>query len=232
MFRCKYKRASRAFSLAELLVFIVILGMFTTLAVAIVAPALNAPNKQQAKVDTEQTAVQGLYRMQRDLRMADANGVWSCTSTTVPVCQRPTTARRKSDAVVMVSPLVAGQLQWDATNPTTNGLPIWKGVEVYWLVPNGSGSNTLYRQYEDQTTLGVSLGEGPVGAAGVSLNAVQLSVTSAVAASSASVVGTNVLELWVGTQNPPMVQLMVKAVSSDSNRTNQTSYEADTFARN
>ena len=64
------KRHSRGFTLAEMLTVIVIMGLFTTFAVAIIAPVVNAPNKEQAKIDTLQAAGRGLYQMQRDLRTA------------------------------------------------------------------------------------------------------------------------------------------------------------------
>ena len=150
MSRCKCSgrssRSRRGFTLAELLSSIAILGLLSSFVVLLVAPMANAPNKAQAKMDTLNTATQGLYRFQRDLRMADPQGVWLCTSITSPACSKPSAGYTTTQVIVMVTPLQAGTstLQYDS-NPlsATVGLPLWSGVNVYWLSPNNSGTNTL-----------------------------------------------------------------------------------------
>lgn len=216
--------------MAEMMTVIVIFALFSTFVVAIVGPLMAAPHQQQAKIDTLQTAVQGLYRLQRDLRMSDAYGVWVCTGTTMPACSQPPTLT-PADEVVVISPLSTAQLTWN-----TSGAVLWQGFNVYWLVPNDSASNDLKEAFVGAGCLG--LGNPLAGAGASSLSQISpallpVCIGNATASSSATVVAHNVyqLQLSVDAANS-VVGLKMMAQSTVGGRTNRTSYESDIYTRN
>lgn len=214
--------------MAEMLTVTAILAIFTTFIVTIVGPVIHTPQKEQAKINTLQAAAQGLYQMQRDLRMAGITGVYACTGTGASVtCSQPASATGTS-SLAIVSPVSSGQLNW-SQNSATLGLPAWQGVVVYWLAPNGAGtSNDLDRGFVSSTTLG-GLGAGPVGSfASTAATAVQ----DAQAAGGTTVAhDVNTLSAFVNTTTH-MVGLSVTAKSTQGSAVNSTSYASNTYTRN
>ena len=222
------KRASRGFTVAEMLAVIVILGIFTTFIVAIIGPVINAPSKEQAKVNTLQAAGQGLYDMQRDLRMGGITGVYACTGTGAAItCSQPS-ASTNATSLVIVSPLSSGQLTWSLATPTA-GLPAWQGVVVYWLTPDTKGtSNDLERGFVSSTTLG-SLAAGPLGSfATTAASAVQ---HAQAAGGTTAAHEVNTLSVSIDTTKH-MVGLAMTAQSSEGSAVNSTSYASNTYTRN
>ena len=140
-----------------------------------------------------------------------------------------------TQVIVMVTPLQAGTstLQYDS-NPlsATVGLPLGSGVNVYWLSPNNSGTNTLMQQYVSQSTLGLTIGAGTTGLGNLTTSIINLGVTTAVAASSPSVVATNVSQIQVEEPSSPMVRVKIFAQSTVGSKTNATTYDTNTMARN
>jgi prepilin-type N-terminal cleavage/methylation domain-containing protein len=221
------KRLSRGFTLAELLSVLVIMGIFTSFVVMIIAPVIRAPNNEQAKVDTLQAAAQGLYQMQRDIRMADITGVFACASTGgVASCSQPSSLTSTS-IITLVSPLSSGQLNWTQSTPNP-GVPAWQGVVVYWLQPNGD-SNDLQRAYVSSSTLG-SLSAGPLGStfAATAATAVQ----DAQAAGGVTVANdVNSLSASIN-KTTNIVGLEITAQSKEGAAANSTSYTSNIYTRN
>ena len=221
------KRCSRGFTLAEMLTVIVIMGIFTTFVVGIIAPIVNAPNKEQAKIDTVQAAARGLYSMQRDLRMADATGVYACSGSGGSVtCSQPSTLT-SANIIAIVSPLASGQLYWSSST-STPGQPNWQGVVVYWLDANGSGHD-LDRAYVSSSTLG-ALGTGPLGSTFASIAAT--AATDAQASGGMTMAsGVSSLSTSINTSTG-LVGLAMDAQSKDGAAVNSTQYSSNTYTRN
>ena len=214
--------------MAEMLTVMAILAIFTTFVVVIIAPVIHAPQKEQAKINTLQAAAQGLYQIQRDVRMAGITGVYACTGSGASVtCSQPASAT-DSSSLAIISPIASGQLNW-SLSPSTSGLPAWQGVVVYWLTPNGAGtSNDLKRGFVSSTTLG-SLGAGPLGSfASTAATAVQ----DAQSAGGTTVAhDVNKLSAFVSTATH-MVGLSMTAQSTQGSAVNSTSYTSNTYTRN
>ena len=220
---------SRGFTIAEMLTVLAILAVFTTFIVGIIGPVIRAPQKEQAKINTLQAAAQGLYQMQRDLRMAGITGVYACTGTGASVtCSQPASPSNGVTSLAVISPLSSGQLNW-SLSPSTSGLPAWQGVVVYWLDTNGAGTgNDLDRAFVSSSTLG-SLGAGPLGSfASTAATAVQDARSSG---------GTTLahdvdnLSVFVNTTSH-VVGLNITAQSTQGSAVNSTSYASNTYTRN
>src|SRR5579863_8798103 len=101
------RHAARGMTLAEMLVAMIVMGLFGTLAVAVIAPIADAPYRAQAKDSTIQSATEVMYRLERDLRMSDASGVYMCASGSGWVCTVPTTTLAAANTVAIATPLDA-----------------------------------------------------------------------------------------------------------------------------
>jgi type II secretory pathway pseudopilin PulG len=216
----------RGMTLAETLVAMIVLGMFLTLVVAIVRPLLNAPAQVQAKTSTAQTAAQVLYRIGRDLRMSNANGIYTCTADVIPTCAAPTTALAGTTRIAIVTPIDAnGQLQID---PTANA-PAWTGVRTYCLIANASGTSDI--RYGFAPIAGIAPGADGVKA--LSMSTVASGVAQACAATSATTVATNVdgIQLSVDPASGT-IGLRLVARTNVGGKTNETTYRSEIHARN
>src|SRR5690242_15711537 len=118
MSRLKNRR-QRGYSLAELLSGIVVFGMLSTFVVLILTPMVSAPSVQQAKIDTVQTGAAALYRLQRDIREGQVNGVYTCSYPAPSVCTTPSTAPTLGSvqvlAILTAKPNGNGYSTWSNT---------------------------------------------------------------------------------------------------------------------
>ena len=219
-------RCRRGMTLAETLTAMVVLGMFLTLVVALVRPMLSAPHQIQAKTSTVQTAAQALYRIQRDLRMSDVNGVFTCTADVVPTCSVPTSSLGPAARLAIATPLDAsGQLEID---PTANA-PAWTGVRVYCLIPNSSGTSDL--RYAFAPIAGI--GPGTDGIRALPTAAVASAVGQACGSSAAITAATNVESMQVSADpSTGAIGLRLVARTNVGGKTNETAYRSDVHARN
>jgi len=80
------KVSQRAFTLAEVLSVLFILGLVLSFVALIVGPLLRSQSETQAKVDTIQAAAMALYRVERDLRNTTITYVYACTTGPTPSC--------------------------------------------------------------------------------------------------------------------------------------------------
>lgn len=217
-------RRWRGLTLAETLASMVVLALFSTFAVAVVGPIISAPNKHQAKIDTIQAAAQGLYRLQSDLRMANVSGVFVCSiAGGTASCSPASSTMTQASVLAVTTPLANHQVTWDPTS----GLPLWAGVDVYCLTANNQGSNDLKKSFQAISGLGAGLLGLPTS------GQLNTAVGAACSSSSLQTVAPNVLSLSVSANGTTkIVGLKMVAQTTIGGRTNETSYESDTYARN
>lgn len=212
-------------TLAETLVAMVVLGMFFTMVVALIRPMLSASSQVQVKTSTVQTAAQVLYRLERDLRMTDAAGVYACTSDVVTSCTKPSGSLSGTARLAVATPLDAsGNLQIDRTENAV----AWTGLRVYCLMPNATGTSDLRFAY--QPIAGIA--PGAAGIRALSLATVASAVAQA-CSSNASVAATNLESIQVSA-NAAAGTIGVRLVARTlaGGKTNETSYQDEIYARN
>ena len=224
-------RARRGFSLAEMLAVVVIFGLISTFAALVIGPMLSAPNAEQAKVDTVDAAAQALYELQRDIRVSDPSGVFTCTMNppplippvTPPYCTSPTQVMADTPILALLTPRTNGNggLNWDPNN----GQQAWQGFNVYWLVPNSEASNDVMYAFASVNI--------PNGSPTVDFATADNAVKTAMQSTSARVIARNVsgfqTSITVATRT---VGLQIFSKTTVSGKQNQTTFRGDAVARN
>jgi prepilin-type N-terminal cleavage/methylation domain-containing protein len=164
-------RRQRGFTIAEVLTVLVIVGLLLA-AIAFAMPLfMNAPLEAQSQVDNVESSALALYKVQRDARQSNMNGIFTCTFNLIVVCSTPAPAPPNGPlpsvpAIVMVTAdNQTGQFQvTSAPNSGNNGTPLWQGFIVYWLTPNADGtSNELRRAFIPDIAILSKNGEPQVG---------------------------------------------------------------------
>ena len=80
------RRQRRGFTIAEVLTVFVIVGLMLS-AIAFAMPLfMRAPSEAQSQVDGVESAALALYRVQRDVRQSDVNGIFECSLPPSPTC--------------------------------------------------------------------------------------------------------------------------------------------------
>jgi hypothetical protein len=161
--------------------------------------------------------------------MADITGVYACAGSGGSVtCSQPTSPT-STNIIAIISPVASGQLNWSSAS-TTLGLPAWQGVVVYWLDSNGS-AHDLDRAYVSSSTIGTSLGAGP-------LTPSSFAATAATAVSDAQSSGGMTLASDVNALSTSInastgvVSLQMTAQSTEGAATNSTQFSSSTYTRN
>jgi hypothetical protein len=222
------KSRQRGTTMAELLTVTVVLGLLLSFAISLVAPVLSAPSKLQSKVDTLQSVTSGLYRLQRDIRTSDIGGDWACTSGATPTCTQSYSSLTSTPVLAVVTALSSSNVFTynSTTGSSTVGEPIWQGVMVYWVAASTSGGSNLKRAFVAFVT--------PIQAPTMPTQAqVQTAVITALALSSAFVAVPHIGQLLVDFNSAThVIGLKLVTTGTEDGRTNETSYESDTYARN
>ena len=217
-------KAQRGFTLADMLSGMFVLAILTGFAVSIITPLLSAPNAQAAKINTVQSGAMALYRLQRDIREGQVNGVYVCTYPAPSTCSTPSSAPTMASAqvIAILSPQSSGT---GYTVWGTAGTPAWQGFQVFWLVSDGSGNGTYNLEY----AFGQSTGFQP----GASAASADTAVTSALQATSPEIVAQNILSMSLD-QNvtAKTIGLSLSSQSTVDSKVNESTYEGDSFARN
>lgn len=209
----------RGYTIAELLLVTVIMGMISSFVVLIVAPLFKMSNAQVAKVDTVQAAAKAFYRIQRDLRQSDVSGVYVCTYPAPSTCSPPAGALTHAAVVAIITPLANGdgQLAWDPSQ----GQPKWQGFSIYWLAPDAQGQTALNYAFADPTG-----GANPTTASADA--AVDIALGSA-----PGFLATSVTDLQLSkSTTTSTIGLKMFAQATEGSATNATSFESDTDIRN
>ena len=210
--------AGRGYSIAEVLTVMVIMGFVSTFVALIIEPMFSGANSQDAKLQTLQAAEHAFYRIQRDIHQSNVNGVYVCTYPAPTTCASPSGVLTNATVIAIISPKTngSGQLKWD----TPQGQPQWQGFNVYWLAPDANGVMSL--NYAFNNAGGAALNPGSVDAA------VDNALGSVPQRLAASVTGIQLSQ----TVLTSTIGLKMAATATDSNKTNETSFESDTVARN
>ena len=127
-------RLARGFTIAELLTVTVLFGLLLTAIAAVMPAVLKSPAQMQAQVDEVDAAALALYKVQRDARQSDVNGVFNCSTAPLVVCaQQVGSVPSNTQAIA-----IAGD---NGTTQFVNNLggTKWKGYVVYWLAPSATG---------------------------------------------------------------------------------------------
>jgi len=115
----------------------------------------------------------------------------------------------------------SGPTRWDPT-----GRPSWKGFNVYWLVPDGTGTSTMYVAFG-------SANIAPGGSASV-LNADAASaVAAALATTGADPIAHDLLHFQSMVDvNKDRVALRLVGLTTAHGASNQMTVQGDAYARN
>lgn len=224
---------ARGFSLAEMLVGIVVLVLFLGIAFFALQPVIEYIGAAEAKTDTQGNAVALIYKLERDLHESDARSVFYDNSGATALPTPP--ASPVSVTVFAVATADTGTnggacYPPGAFNVKGDGAPNWQGFEVF--IRSGSQLNCVFEN-ESMTALcsGSSL---PCSAAA------SAAITSAKAVTSPPYYGAGVLDLRIGAAggqgvNTGIIQyvnLQIQALSTVDGRTNVTSYPDQLQTRN
>jgi hypothetical protein len=88
----------------------------------------------QARIYKLDTADHGIYKVQRDTRQSDINGVFNCTITPVVACaQQVGSLPQLTQAIAIAGD--DGSTQFVKVDGQTK----WQGYVVYWLAPSAAG---------------------------------------------------------------------------------------------
>lgn len=208
----------RGYTIAEVLLVAVVMGMISSFVALIVAPLFHAANAQAAKIDTVQAATSAFYRIQRDLRQSNASGVYVCTYPAPTTCSAPSSALADAVVVAIITPEANGngQVTWDVSL----GQPKWQGFNVYWLAPNSQGAAALNYAFADPSGANPSTASADA--------AVNIALGGAPQFLAATVTG---LQLSKSTTTST-IGLKMFTQATEGAATNATSLESDTGTRN
>ncbi|HKW44113.1 MAG TPA: hypothetical protein VJN22_00565 [Candidatus Eremiobacteraceae bacterium] len=134
-------------SLPELLVVAGIASLVGSAVVALCHPMLAASQAEHSSLQEIQTMDSTLYRIQRDARQTDPNGVFVCTGSGASLaCSQASSLTTPTDvycfAMLTARPNDTGSATWDPS-----GRPAWVGFSVYWLSADQLGTYTLMNSF-------------------------------------------------------------------------------------
>ena len=210
----------------EIMTVMIIAGIVTTIVASLFSSISGAAGAEQIDTDLVRSADEALYRIQRDVRQSDPNGIFSCTgASSTLVCTPASDLATPTDsqyiAVLTAHSGGNGMMQWDIS-----GRPAWTGFVVYWLVPDSSGTNNL------------AFGFAPaIIAAGANPAILNADVINAVSTASASTNAETVAQSIARIQtmvdvSKDRVAIRITSQSSEGSKTNSTSVQSDAYARN
>jgi type II secretory pathway pseudopilin PulG len=216
-------RRARGYTIAELLTVTVLFGLLLTTVAAVMPAVLKSPSQMQAQVDEVNSAALALYKVQRDARQSDVNGVFNCTTAPVVACAQ----QLGSKAIKTQAIAIAGD---DGQTQFVNqvGQTKWQGYVVYWLAPSATGVGVdLMRSFQTIQNFPIFNNVPQFRATDA-----DIAVTAALLLSSPSVAAPDVRQLLssVTPANGIVALQMVAGV----NRGDQTSItlQGNTYARN
>jgi hypothetical protein len=196
------------------------------LVIGMCKPILNAQSIEQSSTGEVQVVDAALYRLQRDVRQSDANGIFACTNANSTIaCTQASTYAAPTDApalaVLTAESGGSGPTRWDST-----GHPLWTGFKVYWLATGSDGADTLYLAFEPAS---VSLAAEP---SVLNSDAAQ-AVAAALAATTPDRVADDIVSLQTYADvTKDHVALRLTALTNQSNSSSQLSVQGDAYARN
>lgn len=219
-------RHARGMTLAETLTAMALLGLFSAFAVTLIGPIASSPSQVQVKIDAVQSTVSVAYRIQRDLRNANVEGVFACTAGPITSCARLGSELTPMARLAVLTPLDAsGQLRLDAAT----SVAAWTGVRAYCLVKPNDVPGRLSVSYQPVT----GIASGAAGAHNLSLGTVASAVSAACAETSATTIATSVESLSAAADGlARTIDVRVVTRSASGGKTNENSYQSSSYARN
>ena len=203
-----------------------IAGLVAVIIVVLTGPMLSASNAEIGSLHQIQMMDTTLYRLQREIRQSDPNGIFTCSLSSGQMsCELGSNLSVPTDtsylAILTARPGGTGQTSWDGS-----GRPAWTGFNVYWLTADGRGTNTLLCSFGSANV--------PAGINPTILNSVVASaVAQAVAKPGATVVAENVknIQMMVDVTHDH-VALHLAGLSTNGNAKSELSAQGDVYARN
>jgi hypothetical protein len=222
-------RLARGFTIAELLTVTVLFGLLLTTIAAVIPAVLRSPMQMQAQVDEVDAGALALYKVQRDARQGDVNGVFNCSTAPVVVCTQQTNPKPQNTQAIAIAGDDGTTQFVKAGQGQNSGQTKWQGYVVYWLAPSAAGVGMdLMRAYEQ-----ISGGIGFInGLPNFTTSDATASVTLAILLSSPTVAAPDVRQLMASvTPANGMVALQMIAGVNRGDITGIT-LQGNTYARN
>jgi hypothetical protein len=217
---------NRGQSIMEVLIVMMIGTWAIALVVGLCKPMLTAQDSEQASMEQIQVMSSTLYRLERDVRQSDPNGIFMCANVAgVITCNQASNYFQPTDvsclAVLTAQVNGTGPTRWDST-----GRPDWKGFNVYWLVPDALGTNTMFFAF---SSAGVVHG---LGATVLNEDAAS-AAADAIANTGALPVAHDILHFQSMVDvNKDRVALRLVGRTTARGASNQMTVEGDAYARN
>ena len=196
------------------------------LVIGLCRPILTAQDAEQNSTTEIQVIDDTLYRLERDVRQSDTNGIFLCDSTNGAVtCTQAATYATPTDApafaILTAEAGGSGPTRWDST-----GHPAWTGFKVYWLAQGGDGEDAMYLAFEPAS---VSLSAEP---AVLNSDAAQ-AVAAALATTDPERIAGDVLDLQsYADVTKDHVALRLTGRAPGEPAQSELSVEGDAYARN
>lgn len=224
--RLKLGSSKRGVSLPELLVVFGVGTLIGSVMIALCHPMLSASHAEHVSLQEIQTMDSTLYRMQRDMRQSDPNGVFVCTGAGAALsCSLASNLTTPTDvyclAILTARPNGTGSATWDSS-----GRPAWVGFSVYWLSADQLGTYTLLNGFGSAN---VAPGSNPA----ILNSGVIAAVNSAMASTSAETVALGIERLQSMVDIPTdRIDLRLVGQNQSDGAKAELSVEGDAYARN
>jgi prepilin-type N-terminal cleavage/methylation domain-containing protein len=225
--RRKPASEQRGMTVPEVLTATIVAAIVMTFAVSLFEPAVTIAGDEQAQTSLVQSTDGALYRIQRDIRQSDPNGIFVCSGAPPPssctlASSLATPTQTQYMAILTAHTDGDGAMNWDES-----GRPAWTGFQIYWLDPDvADGGNTLEYGFAPAT---IQPGTDPV-----ILNAdVVQAVDGAITSSSAAAVARSIQDIQTSVDVArDSVAVRIGSTSSGGSAAGSTLVQSDTYARN
>jgi hypothetical protein len=224
--RRKPASRQRGTTLLEVMTAALIAAMVMTMSVAIFRPAVTVSDAERVRTALVQSMDSALYRIQRDIRQSDPNGIFVCSGSPPTSCVLASSLQSVTHtqylAILTARAGGGGEMAWDSS-----GRPAWTGFQIYWLDANADNSSQLLRYAFAPAT--IQPGINPV-----ILNAdVVTALGSAMTSPSAETVAESVddIQTFVNVTRDSVAVRLGSAAAVDA-ASDSTTVQSDAYARN
>ena len=218
--------SNRGFSIPEVLTVSGIAGLVAVTIIVLTGPMLSASNAEIGSLHQIQMMDTTLYRLQREIRQSDPNGIFTCSvgsgqMSCALASDLSVPANVSYLAILTARSAGTGRTTWDGS-----GRPAWTGFNVYWLAPDSQGTNTLLYSFGSANV--------PAGPNPVILNSmVAAAAAQAVATPGATIVAENVRDVQTMVDvTHDHVTLHLAGLATYGSARSELSAQGDVYARN
>ena len=219
--------SQRGATLLEVLIAGTIASIVMTMSVAMFRPAVTVTNAEQTRTALVQSMDGALFRIQRDVRQSDPNGIFICSGAVPPTSCELASSLTSATHTQYLAILTArsggyGEMSWD-----DSGRPAWTGFQIYWLETNpNTGSQMLRYSFAPAT---IQPGTDPVILNADVVTAVASAMTSPYAETVAQSIDDIQTLVDVSRDN---VAVRLSCSATDGTAADATNVQSDTYARN